>query len=287
MTYCPLGPERGCELDPGTGTCTDMEQREDRRFCRGNCCWICTPAYDAWVEQGKPELPQEELARLHSIRQRPVAPDLPPPAQPLPSVLERAPAGLGNWEAYAPHEKGPRGFHDENQQHLLALARSYAGMFHHGPRQKMSNLVLLGHNGTGKTLLLRILGRQAALLRWRVVFAVFQEVLLQVKAARGPQAPESEDQILRPLMEADLLILDDVRSVFDSQDDENTVNRILAARYGEDRGQLPRPTFVSSQLSVSELTRVLGSSAARRLFQDGAVKPFACDWPPFRKAVAL
>lgn len=264
----------GCTLVPGLGTC----DRRHNRFCLGYAAWVCAEAYAAWDQGGRRELSAEALAARDGGRpDAPLPLFVPPPSVQLIPVLRTAPAELDAWEAYAPHLMNGRGtFWDDEQRRLRGV---FAGWDRDWPRASaaMPWMVLLGPPGTGKTFLLRIAARRAALAGVSVEWVVWPDLVERINASYSSEDRESEDAICRPLERAGLLVLDDVRMVHASQHDENIAHRLLSRRYGEDRGEDQRLVLMTANLSVSELELVIGAAALSRLRAVGRI--WVCDWP--------
>ncbi len=280
--YCPLGPPPdGCLIRDGMGTCEAARggaaAKGDVRFCRAAGASICARSFEHWVTAGRPRIggTPEPSERLDAAPSSSAA-----QSRWADPAISTAPGSIEAWAIYALHERrdqsGP--FYDDAQRsardHAAAIAQRYTDHAWAAP-----NLVFLGEVGTGKTFLARIIGRIAGEAGLTVRFAVFRELLLRVKDSRSADSSTTEAEILRPYKDADLLILDDVRPVFGTQDDENIIDELLKARYGEDRGTERRPTIVTSNLCRSELAVVIGEAAMRRLYCDGDVEHQIFDWP--------
>ncbi|MHC4715435.1 MAG: ATP-binding protein [Planctomycetota bacterium] len=274
--YCPLGGVDGCEIKDGRGTCeaarTGRVRKGETRVCLGYGAVVCERAYLRWEADGKPD----HGAAVAAAMNRPEPPAMDPQSRWMDPALATAPGNFGAWTIYGEdvHEKGRQ---LATRDHVEAVVKRY------GVAWDAPNLVFQGAPGTGKTLLARVAGRVASDAGLRVRFCVFRELLLGVKATRDASSQAVESAIMQPYVEADLLIVDDVRPVFDSQDDENIADELFKARYGEDRGGRRRPTIVTSNLSKGELRDVIGEAAMRRLLCDGAVERQIFDWEPWRE----
>ena len=273
------------------GTCEAVKVRGGRHWCPGYGATVCEAAFEAWKNGGQRELDLDAI-KAHlgartaagaapTRRQGRVRRERPPDVQ-----LATAAGDLeASWKVWAPHERGPSGFHDVNQRSALAVARSVEDLWDVVAAGGVCpNLLMLGHNGTGKTLLARCLARSAWNYGLEARFVDFTTLLKRAKETHASGALLTEEEVLGPYMRADLLVLDDVRPVYDSQDDENIATALLAYRYGE-RGAdgRVRPTIVTSQLKRSEVEKVIGSSAMRRLAVDGSAQVIVFDWPAYKR----
>lgn len=282
--YCPAGPENGCVLEGCRGTCPEMADRLNWRFCRGYGATVCVAALKEWERAGRPNLTLPEILRVAGPRAE--IPDNMKPyrLRKLDEALVDASVALESWQIYAPHDPTADGsHHDTNQLNLRRAAQRALEAYGEARLEHAPNLVLLGDAGVGKTFLAKILGRLAFMAGHSVRFTLWRPFMLQVKESRSSESRLREDEVIRRLCEADLLILDDLRLVYNSQDDENIAHEVFSRRYGE-RDQAPRPVIVTANLSEPELQGAIGAGAMRRLFRDGSDSPYLCDWPPYDAA---
>lgn len=280
--YCPAGPENGCEIYGCRGTCPEMADRANWRFCRGYGSTVCRAALAEWRAAGEPRLTDAELLRVAGEREN--APESGTVrSRQLDDAFDGVPSELDGWEIYAPHARAPDGtYHDVNQTKLRRIATEWLRALKEERLEHIANLVLLGDVGVGKTFLAKIVGALAFKMGRSVRFTLWRPFVLEVKESRSSESRLREDEIIRRYCEADLLILDDLRVVFNSQDDENIAHEVFSRRYGE-RDQAPRPVILTANLSESELEGVIGAGAMRRLFRDGVGNAYLCDWPPYER----
>lgn len=279
---CPGGGCALAKLDGGfyKGTCEDVKDEQHVRYCGpGWNAWVCPRAARAWRLMGTPvfQRPNGQTPRLQPATALPPA----PPRRRVPEALADAPT-MGDWAVRAPHQRGEQGeYWDDVQRALrfraLEMCEDWRATVALAPW-----LLLLGLPGTGKTHLLRALARSAAEAGLRVHYALFEEAIKRVKATRAPDATEQEEDALRFYGEVDLLVLDDIKPIFNTQDDENIAHRLIANRYGEDLGQRRRMVLAAANLSVAELGAVIGAAALDR-FLDRGTRPWICDWPSYRR----
>ncbi len=97
-------------------------------------------------------------------------------------------------------------------------------------------LCLIGPPGIGKThLAVAVLRRVIVTKGARGLFYDTRDLLRVIRSTYNPLVRTAEMDILRPVMEADLLVLDDIGSEKTSEWVEETMNLIVNTRYNERR----------------------------------------------------
>ncbi|HET8799074.1 MAG TPA: ATP-binding protein [Thermoanaerobaculia bacterium] len=101
-------------------------------------------------------------------------------------------------------------------------------------------LLLTGGCGVGKTHL-----AVAALLEiihagkpGRVLFSNFQDLIQEILASFDDQSPATKSEILRPVLEADLLVLDELGSQKPTQFVQDLLYYVINTRYNEERSTI-------------------------------------------------
>ncbi len=124
----------------------------------------------------------------------------------------------------------------------LHKAVRYAGRFADEFPAVSKGICLIGPPGIGKThiavgVLRQVMSRTSA----RGLFFDVRELLKKIRATYNPVVRTAEMDVLRPVMEAELLVLDDLGAEKPSEWVEETMNLIVNTRYNE-----RRPTIITT-----------------------------------------
>jgi DNA replication protein DnaC len=134
---------------------------------------------------------------------------------------------------------------NENLLGAVKQARRFAESFPE-PRK---GLCLIGPPGIGKThLAVAVLRRVIITKGVRGLFYDVRDLLRVIRSTYNPLVKTAEMDILRPVMEAELLVLDDMGSEKTSEWVEETMNLIVNTRYNERRHTI----FTSNYLDTPD-----------------------------------
>lgn len=162
----------------------------------------------------------------------------------------------------------------EGQRKAFDACAGYADDF--GDHLKAGRcMLMLGKVGTGKTHL------AVAIVQWLIresgfaaVYRTVGGVMDEIRAAYDGQGSEAE--IMKTLVGADLLVLDEVGATKATEFELATLFRIINGRYEQNL-----PTLIVSNLGPQELPAALGERCVDRLRENGGILvPF--DWASAR-----
>ncbi len=128
-------------------------------------------------------------------------------------------------------------------------------------------MLLMGKVGTGKTHL--AIAAVNHLINECMVKAIYRTVgtlIGEIRATFNDRSGESEAHILREVIGADLLVLDEVGATKQSEFELATLFSIINGRYEQ-----CRPTIIVSNLSPAELNDAIGARCVDRIRENGCI----------------
>ena len=133
---------------------------------------------------------------------------------------------------------------DDKDQHSLAKAKLYAGRFVEEYPTEKTGLLFVGSVGVGKTHL--AVGILKALIRDKGVpslFCDYRELLKSIQNSFNSSVQATEMGILRPVFDAEVLVLDELGAVRSTEWVFDTVNYILNSRYNDNKTTIITTNF--------------------------------------------
>ena len=133
---------------------------------------------------------------------------------------------------------------DDKDQHSLAKAKLYAGRFVEEYPTEKTGVLFAGSVGVGKTHL--AVGILKALIRDKGVpclFCDYRELLKSIQNSFNSSVQATEMGILRPVFDAEVLVLDELGAVRSTEWVFDTVNYILNSRYNNNKTTIITTNF--------------------------------------------
>jgi len=162
-------------------------------------------------------------------------------------------------------------FHDHAPALKTAKARISEFAREWMPQFGTKGLLLMGGCGTGKTHL-----AVAALHEiiqsdkpGRLLFSNFQDLIQEIQASFDPDSPIDKSEILRPLLDADLLVLDELGSQKPSNFVHDILYYIINTRYNDRKVTIFTTNYLDDRRSAVEETLEdrIGTRLRSRLYE--------------------
>lgn len=151
----------------------------------------------------------------------------------------------------------------KNKEKALNMARRYY-------KGSNKNELLAGKFGTGKShLAMAILNQLNEHKDLKALFVSMDELMRRIKSSFGnPKSPYQEDIVVNMLIEADLLVLDDLGAEVGSVDRNNSATDYnIRVMNGILNGRTNKPTIFTTNLSMKELHDVYDGRLVSRMFR--------------------
>lgn len=155
-------------------------------------------------------------------------------------------------------------FHDRNSAVLVSAKRKVQEFVDVWPGQRDGRgLLLMGGCGSGKThlavaSLLEIIGCGKP---GRLLFSNFQDLIQQIQASFDKESDQTKAEILRPLIDCDLLVLDELGSQKPSLFVHDILYYVINSRYNDER------TTIFTTNYTDDLGERIGDRLRSRLFE--------------------
>lgn len=145
-------------------------------------------------------------------------------------------------------------------------------------------LLFLGPCGVGKTHLAVALLKQVITEKGDSgLFYDFRDLLREIQGSWNPASQTSELELLRPVMEAQVLVLDELGANKPTDWVRDTISHIINSRYNDKKITIFTSNYLDSPAKPGEesLTDRIGMRLRSRLFE--MCKEISIDGPDFRK----
>jgi DNA replication protein DnaC len=133
---------------------------------------------------------------------------------------------------------------EDKQQASIFRAKTFAGRFVEDYPIEKTGLLFVGTVGVGKTHL--AVGILKDLIREKGIHCLFcdyRELLKSIQNSYNPSVQATEMEILRPVFDAEVLVLDELGAVRSTEWVFDTVNYILNSRYNENKTTIITTNF--------------------------------------------
>lgn len=158
----------------------------------------------------------------------------------------------------------------EGQRKALSKCQKYVEAF-----PNVSNLLLLGDVGTGKTMLASGI-IEALIDKWECRLIKISDLFREVKSTYSKDSEKTEKEVIDYFSQVNLLVIDEIGVQFNSDAEKVIISDIIDGRY-----QKLLPTILISNLDNLGVENVIGKRPMDRLREGGgSMIPF--NWESYR-----
>ena len=154
---------------------------------------------------------------------------------------------------------------EDKEQKSIRDARFLAGRFVEEYPTDKTGLLFVGSVGVGKTHLsvgiLKDLIREKGI---HCLFCDYRELLKSIQNSYNPQVQATEMEILRPVFDAEVLVLDELGAVRSTEWVFDTVNYVLNSRYNDNKTTIITTNFPDAPDTGADIDNLRSPSAAER-----------------------
>jgi DNA replication protein DnaC len=147
------------------------------------------------------------------------------------------------------------------------------------PNNHGRGLLLVGPCGSGKTHLAVAAINELieANKPGRLLFSNFQDLIQEIQASFDTEAAASKSEIMQPLLETDLLVLDELGSQKPTTFVQDILYYVINSRYNEQRTTIFTTNYPDTPADAREegLTQRIGTRLRSRLYEMAQIVSFA------------
>lgn len=154
---------------------------------------------------------------------------------------------------------------DDKRLKSVIEARTFAGRFVEEYPVDKTGLLFVGTVGVGKTHL--AVGIIKDLIREKGIHCLFcdyRELLKSIQNSYSPSVQATEMEILRPVFDAEVLVIDELGAVRSTEWVFDTVNYLLNSRYNDNQTTIITTNFPDGEETNAEMDSLRSPSAAER-----------------------
>lgn len=121
-----------------------------------------------------------------------------------------------------------------------------------------TGLLVVGPSGVGKTHLCVAALKQLMRRGFHCRFCDYRELLKQIQNSYNPSVQATELQVLQPIFESEVLLLDDLGAVKPSEWVWDTVSLVLNTRYNDNRTTIITSNFLDGPARKAKMSDIQG-----------------------------
>lgn len=169
----------------------------------------------------------------------------------------------------------------EEQAQALRTCRGYAESFPDALEQGRC-MIFTGTTGTGKTMLSTAIANHVMRQGYSAIFTSVRKVLSAAKSTWHKNASKTEEQALRPFIDCDLLIIDEIGVQFDTDSERLIMFDVINARYENVKPMILISNYPIDAQEGASIRSTIGDRALDRLRECGT--SIAFKWESHRGA---
>jgi len=143
-------------------------------------------------------------------------------------------------------------------------------------RAKGRSLMLIGNPGTGKNHLAVSLVRVVILNGFKARMMDASDLIQRVKSTWNSQAREDENKAVKDLSKLDLLVINELGAIFNTEAEKKVLFKVINRRYDD-----MLPTVIMGNVNREKAEEILGKASYDRFKEDGG-QVLVLNWKSYR-----